>query len=176
MKGPVLEATDDRKAIFHPATFAVLAAMLVAPSSLVMMNGVPRWWSPFPFALIIPMLMGCMPAWLFVGPLTFWGLAATYPGSGFVHARVPRRTKVIVPLVTALGAWAVLGGIESGVRFQGREHTMTVVGLNVALIATIWVLFVVALRRPGRGAVLALHWTFVFWLVWQAFPWLGELI
>ncbi len=172
----VFEASDDRRATFDTAAFVVMAAMLIAPSSLVMMNGVPRWWSPFPFALIIPMLMGCMPAWLFVGPLTFWGLASTYPGSGFVHARVPLRTKVIVPLVTALGAWAVIGSIPYGVKWQGREHTMTVVGLNIALIAAIWVLFAVALRRPGRGTILALHWLFVFWLVWQAFPWLGELI
>lgn len=63
-----------------------------------------------------------------------------------------------------------------GGSFQGLFHTIAVTAENVVLFGAIIVVYTLARRTPSFSRNLSCRWLFFFWLVWCAFPLLGELL
>jgi hypothetical protein len=63
-----------------------------------------------------------------------------------------------------------------GLRYHGEAYTIGVLSTNAVAIGLGWLLLWFARRADTFLATLVAHTWIVGWLVWQAFPWLGELI
>ena len=63
-----------------------------------------------------------------------------------------------------------------GLKYQGLAHTVAVSVENAVLFGAIVTVYVIGRRNPSFGRNLLCRWLFFFWLVWCAFPFLGELI
>lgn len=94
--------------------------------------------------------------------------------NGFLEG--PRRSiwGLIVLTLLAAAHFAMRWG--DGVTYQGSAHTIALLSLNVVVLVVGWGMLWRALRRRSFRETLAAHAVVVGWLVWIAFPWLGELI
>jgi len=71
---------------------------------------------------------------------------------------------------------ALASGWDHSLQWHGYNYTRNVTLINAILITGVWLLLILAALRPSRPSIFVLHWLFVAWLVWQAFPWQGELL
>ena len=142
-------------------------------------------WSPLPEITVFVNLLGG--ALVDRYPAANWFLRFRLPvliGPGLffvwnVHllrgdVEVPRRSSLGFTILTALSILALGSGWSFGVRYQGRAHTVGVIVLNGVALSICWWLWVRARARPSFGRSLTFHWATTVWLVWLAFPWLGE--
>jgi hypothetical protein len=107
-----------------------------------------------------------------VGPVL---LVAWHPGLLTGADEVPRRSDVGLVVISILTVADLAFGWKYGVKYQGKEYTMALVLLNAVAMGIAWVLLTAARRRRTFGSTLASHAFVAGWLVWIAFPWLGEL-
>jgi hypothetical protein len=63
-----------------------------------------------------------------------------------------------------------------GVQYHGERYVRGVFLLNAVAMSAAWALIYTASRRGRFATTLLAHVWVVGWLVWLAFPWLGELI
>ncbi len=89
---------------------------------------------------------------------------------------VPRRSRVGLLVLTGLTVYDFIASWSLGIRYQGWPYTVTVAAANGVVLGVCWTLFVLARRQPSFFRNLLFHWTTTVWLVWLAFPWLGESI
>jgi hypothetical protein len=90
-------------------------------------------------------------------------------------AKIPRRSLIALGVLTVLTPMYLIASWDYGIRYQGRPHTLTMVGLNVSAAVLNWVLIVIGWRAPSFGRSVAFHTALFGWLAWCAFPYLGEL-
>ena len=150
-------------------------------------SGAPTIWSPYPAAIVLPVfgtliIVGEATPWRWIsdfiipcliGPLL---LVAWYPGLLSGARGLPRRTVfglTVLSMLTRVDFW---WGWAPGVRYHGETYVRGVLVMNLLLLCVSWGLVRLAKRRATFEATLAAHAWIVAWLVWFAFPWLGELI
>jgi len=109
-----------------------------------------------------------------VVPMLFFFLWS--PGLFRGDIKVPRRSYVLLAVLTALSGLWFVGGWKLGLEYQGARYTHFVYTVNCVWVVSLWTMFIYSWNRtPSFGANLLLHWTMFAWLSWYAFPYLGEL-
>ena len=98
------------------------------------------------------------------------------PGLFRSHAKIPKRSYILLLVATVLSVIWFVSGWNYGLKYQGARYTHMIFNLNVAWIGCLGVLFTRA-SRVGTSfkTNLFLHWMLFAWLAWFAFPYLGEL-
>ena len=131
----------------------------------------PTFLSPLPLLVLIPIFAIGFPGLLVPGFLFAAWSPQLFRGEGVV----PRRSVVLLGVLTLLTVPYFVVSWEYGVEYQGLRHTVAVAVANAFVLAGAWVL----LYRARRGATfmrsLVLHAVIFGWLAWCAFPSLGEL-
>jgi hypothetical protein len=98
------------------------------------------------------------------------------PGLLFGDGKIPKRTSVLLAVLTVLSVAWFVGGWKFGMEYQGAKYTYTVCILNVVSICFLGLVFVGNRRKELSFSVnLLLHWILFAWLAWYAFPFLGEM-
>src|SRR3954447_24323635 len=142
-------------------------------------------WSPLPGITLIVSLFGSIAVggsragyWflryalpVLIGPCLFfvWNIHLLRG-----EMEVPRRSLVALTILTVLSVFALWSGWGFGITYQGRRHTVGVILLNAVAVSICWGLWLLARARPSFARSLLFHWATSVWLVWLAFPWLGE--
>ena len=95
------------------------------------------------------------------------------PGFFRGESMVPRRSYVLLAIVTVLSILYFISSWRLGLRYQGVGHTHAVLVVNVGWAAVLVWAFV-RTRKTGASFRTSL---FVHWMLfaWYAFPYLGEL-
>ena len=142
-------------------------------------------WSPFPAVTVLPSLVGSVLAggnktgytflrYVFpavIGPALFFGWnLQLFRGV----EKVPRRSWIGLIVLTGLTIYFFVSSWTLGIKYQGLAHTTTVAAVNAFALGVCWSLLLLAHRRPSFGRSLLFHWMTTVWLVWVAFPLLGE--
>jgi hypothetical protein len=109
---------------------------------------------------------------MLVGPVLLIGW---YPRLISGAARVPTRSIVGLVLLSVFTIVDFILGWHYGVTYQGTAYTMVLLFLNAVALTLGWTLLWSARTRQQFRRTLAAHTFIVVWLVWIAFPWLGEL-
>ena len=98
------------------------------------------------------------------------------PGLLFGDGKIPKRTSVLLAILTVLSVAWFVAGWKFGMEYQGAEYTYTVCILNVTSICFLALGFVRNWGKESSFSVnLVLHWILFAWLAWIAFPYLGEM-
>jgi hypothetical protein len=149
--------------------------------------GAPTMWSPLPALTLLPslgVLVGIGEStpvrWIVefilpacVGPIL---LVAWHPKLLVGVSRVPARSVAglaVLSLLTFLDFWVEW---TQGVRYHGETYVTGVFVVNMLALCGAWALLLLARRRQVFTITLAAHTFVAAWLVWFAFPQLGELI
>lgn len=140
-------------------------------------SGVPSLYSPLPTLTILPAFV-----------LSRWhleSLAVLVPVILFFlwspglllnqRATLPKRTIVLLWLLTALTVVDCVVEWKYGVKYQGTRHTLLIYMINAMWLAALWWTIMRFQRRPSFKGHLFSHWILFAWLAWYAFPYLGEL-
>jgi hypothetical protein len=173
----------------RPTATLTIGAAIVALALAGFMgsaSGVPVVRSPLPLATTLPML------WLWMGvheaPALTWVIEYAIPMlagpllllswhpkllRGAWH--VPKRSVAGLVILSVLTAADFCFGWEYGIKYQGTGYTFALMFLNTAAVGVSWALLWLARTRRRFGFTLMAHAFVVAWLVWIAFPWLGEL-
>ena len=139
--------------------------------------GVPTVYCPMPTLTLVPGLL--LSSWrvqkavVLIPAILFflWTPGLIWPD----RSSRPRRTIVLVALLSVVAAVDFRLGWKNGVQFQGLRYTAAVGGINAIWIALTWWAMLRAWRRPSFRTSLLSHWILLAWLAWYAFPYLGEL-
>jgi hypothetical protein len=148
---------------------------------------VPTVLSPYPGATVLPVIMWSMrssqgqtlissgaamviPAVL--GPMSLLGW---HPRLLVGAPRIPTRSVVGFSLLSILAAVYFLFEWPHARTFHTEAYRVGVLTTNVVCISLGWWLLWRARRLGEFRASLLAHTWIVGWLVWQGFPWLGEL-
>ena len=78
----------------------------------------------------------------------------------------------VLCMVLSVTYWTA--GWRYGLRYEGRAYTITHAAENLVCYAALIALIIRA--RASAPARALLHWATLAWLVWCAFPWLGEVL
>jgi len=92
------------------------------------------------------------------------------------ETKVPRRSYLLLALLTVLTIVDLVLSWKWGMRYEGPKYTAAVSSVNIAWLAFLGLAF--ARTRKGTSTfqtILFLNWMLFAWLSWYAFPWLGEL-
>jgi hypothetical protein len=177
----------------HRLLWLVAVSCVGAFSWLGVASEVPRVWSPLPTVIVVAQELtsiafseiGFRPAsnrasaWLLthIVPVLFgsmlfitWNLELLKDS-----AEIPRRSRVALVVLTILTAITFASGWRSGVRHQGYVYTLSMLIVNTLSVATCWTLYRLALRHSSFARSLLFKCVTAVWLVWLAFPWLGQL-
>jgi hypothetical protein len=142
-------------------------------------------WSPEPAATVLPilaslMVMGEGTSWRWVhefgvpcliGPAL---LFAWYPGLLSGANTVPRRSTVGLLLLSVLTLVDFALEWKHGIQYHGEQFVRGTFIVNVLAGCIAWALMRLAYQRMTFATTLTAHAWVVAWLVWFAFPWLGE--
>ena len=139
--------------------------------------GVPTHYCPLPLLTIVPAFL--------LSSVHLQSLAAFTPTvfffawSAFLFCgrdMVPRRSYVLLIVLTILSTVDFAGGWHYGLKYQGANYTFWVCAANTAWLLVLGFLFARSWRRPPSFMNnVVVHWLLFAWLGWYAFPWLGEL-
>jgi hypothetical protein len=141
-----------------------------------MLDGVPTLRCPFPTLTVIPALF------LSTGRLTWFAVLVPAglfflwnPGLFHGNTVIPKRSWVLLAVLTVLTAVYFVGSWNYGLEYQGRRFTYYICALNAGGLVFLWTAFMVRGNTPSFVRNLILHWLLFAWLGWYAFPYLGEL-
>jgi len=157
-------------------TAATGAALALPAYCGLMLDGVPTLRCPLPTLTVIPALF------LSTGRLTW--LAVLVPAGlfflwnpGLFHGNtdIPKRSWILLAVLTVLTAVYFVGSWNCGLKYQGRRFTYSICALNAGWLVLLWTAFILRGNTPSFVRNLALHWLLFAWLGWYAFPYLGEL-
>jgi len=160
----ILVATFCYLSVFTPIPTPTSPYSLMVVFPLLLVSGLGS--SHFPRVLIH--LLGCTPLVAFFLLWSSHLLAASNA--------IPRRSIVLLLLVTFTSCIFLYGSWSYGVRWQGLQHTLIVVSINVIFIVSLFFLLFAARQRQTFATNYAFHVLLFIWLGWYAFPWLGELL
>jgi hypothetical protein len=160
---------------FYSTAAAGVALALPAYWGL-MLDGVPTLRCPFPTLTVIPALF------LSTGRLTW--LAVLVPAGlfflwtpGLFHGKadIPRRSWILLSVLTVLTVVYFAGSWGYGLEYQGKRFTYGICALNAGWLVLLWTIFMWRGNKKSFTNNLILHWLLFAWLGWYAFPYLGEL-
>lgn len=141
--------------------------------------GVPTLICPLPTVTILPAFFLASPPSnlppklaILVPALLFF---AWNPGLFRGTLQVPKRSWVLLTILTALSAVYFPFSWRYGNEYQGHKYTDIICAINVGWIAVLWAVLLRASRLRSFGSNLLFHATLFAWLAWYAFPYLGEL-
>ena len=109
---------------------ALLLALVVAQAMGLFGGSSPSIWSPAPFLLVIPVLLGVpylLVLFVFVAIFCFWS-PALFRG----EPRTPRRTIVLYVVFGILSAASFVEGWHSGIQYEGLTFTATCAVVSAA--------------------------------------------
>ena len=158
-------------------TFMAGLALLIPASFGLLLTGVPTILGPLPLLTTIPALL--LSTWrlyyLAIGlPVLLFFLWR--PGFFRGAPQVPRRSYVLVAIITVLSITYFISGWRRGLQYQGAGYTRAVLIVNVGWAAVLVFAFVRTWKKGASfGISLFVHWMLFAWLAWYAFPYLGEL-
>jgi hypothetical protein len=89
--------------------------------------------------------------------------------------QAPKRSSVLLTILTVLSAVYFPCSWEIWERVSGHKYTEIICSINVGWIVILWAVLLRALRLRSFGSNLLFHATLFAWLAWYAFPYLGEL-
>ena len=89
--------------------------------------------------------------------------------------KLPKRTIILLGLLTGLTFVDCVLEWKYGVEYRGMRHTLLVYAINAVWLASLWYTVVRSQRQPSFKSNLFSHWLLFAWLAWYAFPYLGEL-
>ena len=140
-------------------------------------SGVPTLYSPLPTLTILPAFM-----------LSRWhlhSLAVLVPSILFFlwcpglllnqQPNVPKRTIVLLGLLTVLTIVDFVFEWNDGVHYRGAHYAIGVCIINLMWLVFVWWAVIRWKRQPSFRGNLLSHWFLFAWLAWYAFPYLGEL-
>src|SRR5437588_8921373 len=119
-------------------TFVIGSSLLLPACFGLLLTGTPTVLCPLPFLTIIPAFM--LSDWnyklvslaiLIPMVLFFVWNPALFRG----RTRIPKRSLLLLPILTALQVWDFVGGWKYGVTYQGLEYTVRVCIINFAWLA-----------------------------------------
>lgn len=90
--------------------------------------------------------------------------------------KIPRRSIVLFSILLVFSFIYLMRGWNEGLRYQGKQHILAMYGLNLLFWIIMIVLYFVNKERPTFKTNFIFHWVSFSWLIWVAFPWLGELL
>jgi hypothetical protein len=109
---------------------------------------------------------------MLIGPLL---LLVWHPRLAIGAQTVPRRSWWGLGVLTILTGLVFRVGWGLGIRYQSARYVWCLLVLNIVLLGCAWWLLWRASRAQSFRRTLLAHTWVVGWLVWVAFPWLGEL-
>ena len=162
---------------------AVLSLVGVAGTLI----GYPQPYAPLPGAIVTPLFVvmgvtgqgrGLDWMWQYVVPAAVGPvlLLGWHPRLARGACGYPRRSVVGLAILTGLSAWWFYIGWALGMKYEDALYVYAVCGVNGAALVVCWATAWAAARAASARWTLVSHWTVVLWLVWVAFPWLGELL
>ena len=128
---------------------------------------------PFPALMFVPALFGLRQVAVAVPVVLFF---VWNPGLFQGDAAVPRRSHVLLLILTLLNVLWFVVGWKDGLAMQGAKYNYSVCGVNILCVAALWTLFARSRKtEPSFKSNLLFHWILFTWLAWYAFPFFGEL-
>jgi hypothetical protein len=97
------------------------------------------------------------------------------PGLFRGEAMMPKRSYVLLAVLTLLSVPWFGVGWKFGLAYQGGRYCYSVLMTNICWLAGLWLVFARTKRADSFAANLFFHWMLFAWLAWYAFPYLGEL-
>jgi hypothetical protein len=141
--------------------------------------GMPTLICPLPTVTILPAFFLASPPSnlpptlaILVPALLFF---AWNPGLFRGTLQVPKRSWVLLTILTALSTVYFPFSWRYGNEYQGHKYTEIICAINVGCIAILWAVLLRASRLRSFGSNLLFHAALFAWLAWYAFPYLGEL-
>jgi hypothetical protein len=159
------------------ATIAAGLGLLIPASIGLLASDVPTILAPFPLLTVLPAFLlsgvGIYKVAVGVPMLLFF---AWHPGLFRGHAKVPKRSYVLLIILILLAVADFAWGWNWGLQYQGSQYTHTVCAINFAWAVFLILAFARSWKKPPSFAYsLFLHWMLFAWLAWYAIPYLGEL-
>ncbi len=157
-------------------TLAAGCALMVPAYLGLFISGVPTLVCPFPTVTSLPAVL--------LSAARLIGLAVVVPtllffvwnpGLSRGQTVLPKRSVVLLGVLTVLSGVYLVGSWTYGMHYQGAQFTYGVCIANVAWLLLLWVVFVRGWRKGSFVNNLLAHWLLFAWLGWYAFPYLGEL-
>lgn len=151
--------------------FVAGVVLLCAISYLTIGASHPTILTPYSLVVVAPLFLIGFVA-IFVVPSLFaaWSFPLLRGQTG-----IPKRTKIAAIALILLSGLHLIGGWDTGARYQGTAHILAVFVLNVIF----WTALYIIGRSNSKSATLTknflFHWLLFAWLAWGAFPWLGEI-
>ena len=91
--------------------------------------------------------------------------------------KIPKRSYVLLAILTILSAVYLAASWKLGVKYEGPQYTAIICSVNLVWMGFLGLAFGRTLHSSSSFRTsLFLHWMLFAWLGWYAFPWLGELI
>jgi len=141
---------------------------LLVPASIGFVSDTPTRVSPLPALTFWPTLFFPKAMVVFLAGFLFviW-LRGT--------RTIPLRSYVLLLVTAPLNFVYLADGWRLGVQYQGLQYTHAVCLISGAWTAFLVLALVLAWKVRRTRNSLFLHWMLFAWLVWFAFPYLGEL-
>ena len=152
---------------------------LVVPASNLLLSGAPTLLCPMPFLTVAPaFVLASLPS-----PLPYWTAVVVpsllffvwSPGLFRCQTQIPRRSWVLLSVLTALTVVWFIVSWKFGLEYQGHQFTRVVCAVNALWLVLLWLVLYQRWRHPSFTGNLLFHWILFAWLAWYAFPYLGEL-
>ena len=167
--------------VMHRYTVAVLlgAGLLYVMSWLGLTGRIPDLIHPFPLILIVPYMLGLMAkvAWIIwlvpmIGPTAFllWS-SHLFRGSQII----PRRSIVLLVALIVLSVIYFISLWSWGITYQGVIFTVFMAAANFCMACSLVYLGFYSKKSPTFIRNYIFHLSIFVWLVWSAFPYMGEL-
>jgi hypothetical protein len=138
---------------------------------LTLADTAPAFYPAPMFVLLPSLLIG--PAAVFVPMIAFclWN-RGIFNGA----AKIPRRSYILLALLTVLSVPWFLNGWRDGIDLHGPHYYYFLSVINIHWLAIIWSLAVRSWKtEPSFRFNLLFHWLLFAWLAWYAFPFFGEV-
>src|SRR4029077_18404556 len=160
------------------ATTLIAGLGLLTPAAIgLVASGFPTMTTPFPALTVLPAFL--------LSEIHLSKAAVTLPtllffiwNSGLFRgeAKVPKRSYVLLAVVTVLSVFYFVSGWTLGLQYQGAQYTRFVCAVNIAWVLLLILGFLRSWKKDNSFWFnLFLHWMMFAWLAWYAFPYLGEL-
>jgi hypothetical protein len=91
------------------------------------------------------------------------------------NVNVPKRSWVLLTMLSILSVVYFVSSWRNGNQYQGREYTVAICAENIAWLVGLWAILYCSSRLCSFKANLFFHAVLFAWLAWCAFPYLGEL-
>ena len=162
--------------------FGISFAVVLIVSSLTMIAGYPKLYSPYSFVVVIPAFM----VYALDIPKPFLYFLAALPNAAFFliwsiynvkeKFLINKATLVLSCIFVTLSLLLCTISYSYGVKYQGLSHTLLMYAYNLFFIGSLYKVYLINRISPTINNCLLFNLLLFSWLGWSAFPWLGELI